>query len=111
MQEKHARAQLRDVQLIASLSHLEKSDPASRPGSKNLADLVDLEWSATGTRTPTGDEPGISSAGSGWVYFAGVCAAGCSDLESDAIMMSQMPSLVSTSGTRAGAGSALSKAS
>ncbi len=80
MQEKQALAQLRDAQLIVSLSHMAKSESASRPSSVNLADPG---WSETEIRPPTVDDP--AGAESGWVYFAGVCPAECADAESAAI--------------------------
>ncbi len=102
MQEKQALAQLRDAQLFVSLSHLENSESASRPNSINLTDPVNLEWSVTETK-PTGDEPASTCPGSGWVYFAGVCPAGCSDQESDTVSLQCPP--VSTGGTRVTASS------
>ncbi len=103
MQEKQALAQLRDAQLIVSMSHIDKSESRSRPSSVNLANPVDLEWSAIETKPPSGDEPAGTCSESGWVYFAGICTAECSDSESAAV--SRLNQHVPAGGTRVASGS------
>ncbi len=107
MQEKQARAQLMDDKLFASLSHLDKADPSSHPSLINLADHVNFELSTTDAEPPRGDRPASSCSGDGWVFFAGVWSARCTDPDSDAI--SQISPSVSTSGRIITTSSAVSK--